>query len=46
MYVNERTIDYGEDGRESVRKFIGKGQEIGMIRTDFAPYDIQFIGSD
>ena len=46
MYVNDRTIDYGEDGRESVRKFIGKGQEIGMIRTDFDPYDIQFIGSD
>ena len=46
MYVNERTIDYGDDGRKSVRKFIQRGQEIGMIRNDFDPNEIEFIGRE
>ena len=29
MYVNERTIDYGEDGRSSIRKFLERWTEIG-----------------
>jgi 1,4-dihydroxy-6-naphthoate synthase len=43
MYVNQRTIDYGDDGRESIRKFILKGQSIGMIRHDFDVDCIDFI---
>ena len=43
MYVNERTIDYGDDGRESIRKFILQGQSIGMIRDDFDVQSIDFI---
>ena len=43
MYVNERTIDYGEDGREAVMLFLEKGKEIGLV-TDFNPRMIEFIG--
>jgi len=46
MYVNERTIDYGEDGRESIRKFISEGQEIGLIDSGFDVEKIGFIGSE
>jgi 1,4-dihydroxy-6-naphthoate synthase len=46
MYVNQRTIDYGPEGRESVRKFIGMGQDIGMIRPDFNTESLNFVGSD
>ena len=45
MYVNERTIDYRKDGRASIRKFLKDGQSIGMIREDFDPDNISFIGS-
>ena len=31
MYVNERTLNYGEDGRESIRKFLDMGYERGII---------------
>jgi 1,4-dihydroxy-6-naphthoate synthase len=31
MYVNERTLDYGPDGRESVRKLLDVGFERGII---------------
>ena len=31
MYVNERTLDYGQDGRESVRKLLNMGHEKGII---------------
>lgn len=31
MYVNERTLDYGEDGRRSVQLFLDKGTEQGII---------------
>jgi 1,4-dihydroxy-6-naphthoate synthase len=31
MYVNERTLDYGPDGREAIRKLLDKGYEQGVI---------------
>ena len=40
MYVNERTIDYGEDGKQAIRKLLTMGHERGLIprpvRVDFA----------
>lgn len=39
MYVNERTLDYGTDGRESVRRLLDMGHKAGIIpfeaRVDF-----------
>ena len=31
MYVNPRTLDYGEDGRRSVQLFLDRGYEEGLI---------------
>jgi 1,4-dihydroxy-6-naphthoate synthase len=31
MYVNERTLDYGEDGREAIRRLLALGHERGII---------------
>jgi 1,4-dihydroxy-6-naphthoate synthase len=31
MYVNERTLDYGADGREAIRKLLQMGHERGVI---------------
>ena len=31
MYVNERTLDYGADGREAIRKLLDLGYERGVI---------------
>jgi 1,4-dihydroxy-6-naphthoate synthase len=31
MYVNERTLDYGPDGREAIRKLLQLGHERGVI---------------
>jgi len=31
MYVNERTLDYGEDGREAVRRLLDMGHKAGFI---------------
>src|SRR5262252_5035493 len=31
MYVNHWTLDYGERGRESIRRFLGRGFECGLI---------------
>ena len=45
MYVNERTIDYGDDGRSSIRKFLHDGQQLGMIDPAFDTSSIDFIGS-
>ncbi|MCL2659486.1 MAG: ABC transporter substrate-binding protein [Acidobacteriaceae bacterium] len=41
MYVNERTLDYGEDGKEAIRKLLGMGYEKGVI-----PHraEIEFVG--
>jgi len=41
MYVNERTLDYGEDGKQAIRKLLGMGYDKGVI-----PHraEIEFIG--
>jgi 1,4-dihydroxy-6-naphthoate synthase len=31
MYVNERTLDYGADGRDAIRKLLDLGHERGII---------------
>jgi 1,4-dihydroxy-6-naphthoate synthase len=31
MYVNHWTLDYGEKGRESIRRFLGRAYERGLI---------------
>ena len=31
MYVNDRTLDYGPDGREAIRKLLDLGHERGII---------------
>ena len=46
MYVNERTIDYGPEGRKSVRLFLKEGQQIGMIREDLDVDALEFIGAE
>ncbi len=33
MYVNERTLDYGADGREAVRRLLDMGHTAGIIPT-------------
>ena len=39
MYVNDRTLDYGEDGRAAVAELLRRGREAGLIdrapRVDF-----------
>ncbi len=39
MYVNPRTLDYGEDGRRAVRLFLERGHEAGIIPH---PVEVQF----
>ena len=46
MYVNDRTIDYGDDGREAVRLFLEEGKEVGLVRGDFEPRSLEFIGAE
>jgi len=46
MYVNERTIDYQEDGRESIRRFLTEGQNIGMVDSEFEVNGVSFIGAN
>jgi 1,4-dihydroxy-6-naphthoate synthase len=41
MYVNERTLDYGEPGREAVRRLLREGCEQGIIPHAVEP---QFVG--
>ena len=31
MYVNERTLDYGDDGRKAIRQLLAMGHEHGVI---------------
>ena len=31
MYVNDRTLNYGEDGREAIRKLLEMGYDRGII---------------
>jgi 1,4-dihydroxy-6-naphthoate synthase len=41
MYVNERTLSYGEDGREAIRKLLTLGYERGIIPH---PVKVDFVG--
>ncbi len=41
MYVNERTLDYGEDGKEAIRKLLALGHERGIIPMKT---DVEFVG--
>ena len=45
MYVNNRTIDYGKEGRDAIRLFLKEGQKIGMVDKNLVVYEIKFIGS-
>jgi 1,4-dihydroxy-6-naphthoate synthase len=46
MYVNNRTIDYGREGREAVRLFLERGQEVGLVRSTFDARGMEFIGAE
>ncbi len=41
MYVNERTLNYGEDGKQAIRKLLDMGHERGIIP---AAAKIEFVG--
>jgi 1,4-dihydroxy-6-naphthoate synthase len=41
MYVNEWTVDYGDRGREAVRKLLRRGYEAGVIPR---PVEVEFVG--
>lgn len=41
MYVNERTLDYGPDGREAVRRLLDMGHKAGIIPQAAS---VEFIG--
>ncbi len=45
MYVNDRTIDYHDEGRESVRQFLREGQDCGLVNSSFDVEGMTFIGS-
>ncbi len=41
MYVNERTLDYGADGKEAIRKILAMGYERGIIPHKV---EVDFVG--
>ena len=41
MYVNERTMNYGDDGREAIRKLLDMGYERGVIPRKS---NVDFVG--
>lgn len=41
MYVNQRTLDYGQDGREAVRRLLQMGHEAGIIPHEAR---VEFVG--
>jgi 1,4-dihydroxy-6-naphthoate synthase len=41
MYVNERTLDYGKDGREAISKLLEMGYERGIIPNK---PNVEFVG--
>ena len=41
MYVNDWTIDFGERGREAVRRLLDEGHKAGIIPD---PVTLEFIG--
>jgi len=40
MYVNERTVDYGPDGREAVKRLLEMGNRAGIIPQ---PVKVEFV---
>ena len=40
MYVNERTLDYGDDGRRAVQLFLDRGYEAGLLPHRV---DVEFV---
>jgi 1,4-dihydroxy-6-naphthoate synthase len=42
MYVNERTLDYGEDGRRAVREFLDRAFRAGLVPNRVEP---DFLGT-
>lgn len=42
MYVNQLTLDYGERGREAVRRFMGEAHDKALIPH---PVDVVFVGA-
>jgi 1,4-dihydroxy-6-naphthoate synthase len=41
MYVNERTLDYGDDGRAAIRRLLAMGHERGVIPHSVT---VDFVG--
>ncbi len=41
MYVNEYTRDYGEIGREAIRRFLGEARERGHLNREIS---LEFVG--
>jgi len=41
MYVNERTLDYGKDGREAITRLLEMGYAAGIIPHKPA---VDFVG--
>ncbi len=41
MYVNERTEDFGEEGRQAVAELLARGEEIGAFGS---PVRVEFVG--
>ncbi len=41
MYVNHWTLDYGDKGRESIRRFLGRGFEAGLLPRR---QELEFVG--
>jgi 1,4-dihydroxy-6-naphthoate synthase len=41
MYVNERTLDYGADGKEAIRRLLDMGYRAGIISLE---PQIEFVG--
>jgi 1,4-dihydroxy-6-naphthoate synthase len=41
MYVNERTLDYGPEGREAVRRLLDMGHKAGIIPQEAR---VEFVG--
>ena len=41
MYVNERTLEYGDDGRKAIKRLLAMGHERGVIPH---PVQVDFVG--
>lgn len=40
MYVNDRTLDYGDTGRMAIREFLDRGHHLGFLRE---PVELEFV---